>query len=93
MTNPKAIIFFAAVAPQFITSGQPIWQQMLLLTVIDVALGVVWWTLPAFVLAPIVMRIGTDRINVVASVALASMAVGLLIYTAAGLTYTAAGYF
>nr|WP_296780937.1 LysE family transporter [Rhodococcus sp. (in: high G+C Gram-positive bacteria)] len=82
LTNPKVIIFFAAVAPQFITSGSPVWQQMLVLTVIDVLLGIAWWTLLAFVLSPIVMRIGTDRINVVASIALAIVAIGLLIYTA-----------
>lgn len=82
LTNPKAIIFFAAVAPQFITTGNPVWQQMLVLTVIDVVLGIAWWTLLAFALSPIVMRIGTNRINIVASVALALVATSLLIYTA-----------
>lgn len=81
ITNPKAIIFFAAIAPQFVTPGQPIWIQMLVLTLVDVAIGVVWWTVLAYALSPVVVRVGTARINVVASIALGIIALGLLVFT------------
>jgi threonine/homoserine/homoserine lactone efflux protein len=82
LANPKAIIFFAAIAPQFITPSAPVWSQMLVLTGIDVALGVVWWTVLAVVMAPVVTRVGTGRITAVASALLALVAAGLLAYTA-----------
>lgn len=84
LANPKAIVFFAAIAPQFVTPGVPVWPQMLVLTGIDVALGVVWWTVLALVLAPVVARVGTGRITVAASALLAVIAAGLLVYTATG---------
>lgn len=82
LTNPKAIIFFAAIAPEFVSPGQPIWVQMLILTLVDVLIGVIWWTALAFVLSPVVTRIGTVRINFVASVLLVFVAIALLVFTA-----------
>lgn len=82
LTNPKVIVFFAAVAPQFVAPDRPVWPQMLTLTIVDVVLGVAWWTLLAFVLTPVVARIGTHRITIGASAGLAIVAIGLLIYTA-----------
>lgn len=32
LTNPKAILFFSALFPQFIVPGEPLWMQYLLLT-------------------------------------------------------------
>ena len=43
------------------------------------AIGIVWWSAPALVLAPLVTRIGTRRITIGASAALALVAVGLLV--------------
>lgn len=43
--NPKAAIFFVAVLPQFLTPGTPVAPQVLLLGAIDIALGLIWWTL------------------------------------------------
>ena len=83
LTNPKVIVFFVAVAPQFVDSTRPVWPQMLTLTVVDVALGILWWSVLAAVLTPIVTRIGTRRITTAASAALIAVAIGLLIYTAA----------
>ncbi len=82
LTNPKVIVFFAAVAPQFIDRDRTVWPQMLTLTVVDVLIGVVWWCALAAILTPIVTKIGTRRITTVASAALALVAIGLLIYTA-----------
>lgn len=56
---------------------------MLILTVVDVAIGVIWWTVLAAVLSPIVTRIGMRRITIIASGALIVVAIGLLIFTAA----------
>ena len=41
--NPQAAMFFVAVLPQFITPGQNVVAQILLLGVLDILLGVVWW--------------------------------------------------
>ncbi|WP_072806109.1 LysE family translocator [Rhodococcoides yunnanense] len=83
ITNPKVIVFFVAIAPQFVGSGQPIWLQMFILTLLDVIIGILWWTLLACALSPLVTRIGIGRINVVASVLLTVVALGLLAVTAA----------
>jgi threonine/homoserine/homoserine lactone efflux protein len=83
LTNPKAVVFFAAIAPQFVDPTRPVWQQMLILTVVDVAIGVIWWTALAAVLSPIVTRIGMRRITIIASGALIVVAIALLTFTAA----------
>ncbi|WP_150460120.1 LysE family translocator [Nesterenkonia ebinurensis] len=41
--NPQAAMFFVAVLPQFISPGQNVVAQILLLGVLDILLGVVWW--------------------------------------------------
>lgn len=44
LTNPKAILFFAAVLPQFLHPGSgPIWLQIAVLGLVDVALGFLPW--------------------------------------------------
>ena len=43
--NPKAALFFVAVLPQFLTPSRPVVPQVLLLGMIDIAIGLVWWTL------------------------------------------------
>lgn len=44
LLNPKAVLFFAAVLPQFLAPGPvPVWGQILVLGVLDVALGFVVW--------------------------------------------------
>ncbi len=49
LLNPKAVLFFAAVLPQFLTSGPvPVWVQIVALGVFDILLGFVAW---AFVIA------------------------------------------
>lgn len=83
LTNPKVIVFFVAVAPPFVDDTRSVWPQMLTLTVVDVAVGVVWWAALAAVLSPIVTRMGTRRITMAASAALAVAAIGLLVVTAA----------
>jgi threonine/homoserine/homoserine lactone efflux protein len=39
VTNPKAILFFASVLPQFVSHSAPVAPQILLLGVIDIAIG------------------------------------------------------
>ena len=56
---------------------------MLTLTVVDVAVGILWWTTLAAALTPIVTRVGTRRITIFASTALGVVAIGLLMFTAA----------
>ncbi|MFC8303995.1 LysE family transporter [Specibacter sp. NPDC057265] len=41
LLNPKAIVFFLAVIPQFIRPGEPLWQQYLVLTATIVAIDIV----------------------------------------------------
>lgn len=41
--NPKAALFFVAVLPQFVGSGAPVAAQVVVLGLLDVALGLLWW--------------------------------------------------
>lgn len=45
LLNPKAVLFFAAVLPQFVDTrgAAPVWVQVGVLGAVDVALGVVAW--------------------------------------------------
>lgn len=46
LLNPKAVLFFAAVLPQFLVTGSEaasVWVQVLALGALDVALGFVAW--------------------------------------------------
>jgi len=42
--NPKAVLFFAAVLPQFVVAGAaPVWAQVGVLGIVDVLLGLLVW--------------------------------------------------
>ncbi|WP_438767143.1 LysE family translocator [Kushneria sp. TE3] len=43
LLNPKAIVFFLSVLPQFMNLAGDAVRQILILGVLDVAIGVVWW--------------------------------------------------
>lgn len=58
LLNPKAALFFVAVLPQFLSAAAPVAPQVLVLGVIDIALGLVWWAL--FVLGVRALRTLTD---------------------------------
>ena len=47
--NPKAALFFVAVLPQFLTPGSSVAGPVIVLGLLDVALGLISWTV--FVLA------------------------------------------
>ena len=66
LLNPKAVLFFAAVLPQFVDAGgdAPIWMQVTVLGAVDVVLGVVAWTLVVVVglrLARVLQRVQVRR--------------------------------
>ncbi len=44
LLNPKAILFFASVLPQFLSSGRPATVQIFVLGCVDIAIGVVLWS-------------------------------------------------
>jgi len=44
LLNPKAVLFFAAVLPQFVVADSaPVWAQVGVLGIVDVLLGLVMW--------------------------------------------------
>ena len=44
LLNPKAVLFFAAVLPQFLVpAATPVWAQVVVLGVLDIVLGFVVW--------------------------------------------------
>ncbi|WP_274423712.1 LysE family translocator [Chelativorans sp. YIM 93263] len=43
LLNPKAMLFFASVLPQFVDPSAPILPQVLLLALLDIVLGVAYW--------------------------------------------------
>ncbi|QUH05543.1 LysE family translocator [Saccharopolyspora erythraea] len=76
-SNPKAMLFFVSLLPQFISDGMPVLPQTLLLGLITVAFGVVWWGLfvvladriRGFLGRPAVRRV-LDRVTGVAFIGL-----------------------
>lgn len=85
--NPKAALFFVAVLPQFLSPDTPLAPQVVLLGVVDIALGLVWWAL--FVLGVRALRTLTDArrsraiVDRVSGVALIGLG-GLLVTTGRG---------
>jgi threonine/homoserine/homoserine lactone efflux protein len=44
LLNPKAILFFASVLPQFLSSSRPATVQVFVLGTVDIAIGIVLWS-------------------------------------------------
>lgn len=59
--NPKAALFFAAILPQFVNTENAVVRQVLVLGVLDIALGIIWWAVFVFVIARIRRLLGTQR--------------------------------
>lgn len=59
--NPKAALFFAAVLPQFIVPAEPVVPQVLVLGVLDIALGIIWWSLFIYGIVRIKRLLGHAR--------------------------------
>jgi threonine/homoserine/homoserine lactone efflux protein len=63
--NPKAALFFVAVLPQFLSSGGSVAGQVIVLGLLDVGLGLVWWTVFVLAIRRITALLGGTRSRVV----------------------------
>ncbi|WP_228903096.1 LysE family translocator [Photorhabdus bodei] len=43
--NPKVAIFFISILPQFIDPSRPALNQVIILGLIDILIGVLWWAI------------------------------------------------
>lgn len=59
--NPKAALFFAAILPQFVDPQRSLVQQVLVLGVLDIALGILWWGLFVVVISRVRHLLGAVR--------------------------------
>jgi threonine/homoserine/homoserine lactone efflux protein len=64
LLNPKAVLFFAAVLPQFVVAGAaPLWAQIGALGLVDVALGAVPWAIVILVGTRLSTFLGRARVR------------------------------
>jgi threonine/homoserine/homoserine lactone efflux protein len=64
LTNPKAVLFFASVLPQFVeSSGSPVWLQVLVLGAVDVGLGFLPWSVVIALGAGLSGWLGTEAVR------------------------------
>jgi len=63
--NPKAALFFVAVLPQFLTPGSSVAGQVIVLGLLDVALGLFWWTVFVLAIRRVTTLLGSNRSRVV----------------------------
>lgn len=62
LLNPKAVLFFLSVLPQFIDRSLPAAPQILVLGLIDIGIGVVYWA----VIVELEQRLVAHRVNATA---------------------------
>lgn len=86
LLNPKAILFFVSVLPQFVTRDASIPMQIGVLTALDLALGAAWWVVFVLMVRRLVHALRSDsavqKLHLTSSNCLVLVGVGLLGYTA-----------
>ena len=70
VTNPKTIVFFSALLPQFIDRGQPVWSQFAVLGLVFCAVAVVGDSLVALAAGAVRDRVARqpERLSVIGGV-------------------------
>lgn len=63
LLNPKAVLFFAAVLPQFVGGPAPTWAQVSILGALDVLLGLVAWSVVILAGARLGRLLSRDRVR------------------------------
>lgn len=63
LSNPKAVLFFVSLLPQFIDHTGPVLPQTLLLGAVTVVTGIVWWTLVVILAGKIRVVLGRPRVR------------------------------
>lgn len=59
--NPQAAIFFIAVLPQFIDPATSLLTQIAILGALDIALGILWWSIYIYAIGLVRRFLGASR--------------------------------
>lgn len=77
VVNPKAALFFVAVLPQFVSGASAVAPQVVVLGLLDIALGAVWWLVFVVGVRAVQGVVGGTRSRVVIDRVAGSALIGL----------------